>query len=228
MSTSITLAHFCDKHGPKSILCTQKVTDLAQVEQFILPEFSKESYCMSCLFTVPPQAGSSGTCGPTTTLRSVDGGSTAYISSQYSSFKFRMLNSVVKKCLSEETMNYDGRPVYFGDDFRGFSVCISFKIRDLEARGSERRYVIIVNSEQERVILRNWDLILGKVGQCVEYIKQASQRVQLAAHEGSDQNNNEIYLRGKVHQPKSLATLVNDDEFFCKLHCWFADVLRVL
>lgn len=219
MSFSITLAHFCDKHGPKSILCTQTTT-VDQVDQFILPSFSKESYCKSCLLMFPKSYSGENL----TTLRTQDPKSEdIFITTQYSGVKFRLLNSIVRKCLSEESTVYDSKPMYFGDEFRGYSITQSFKIKDLEARGSERRYSFIVNSESEAAILQNWDLIVENITVIIDYLKESSIKIEL-----QNSKNNEIFLRGKVQHSKSLIELLSDDELFVKIHRWNSKLLRKL
>lgn len=219
MSFNITLAHFCDKHGPKSILCTEKTT-MDAVDQFILPSFSKESYCKSCLLMFPKSYSGENI----TTLRTQDDkNDNVFITTQYSGVKFRLLNSIVRKCLSEETTIYDSRPMYFGDQTRGYSITQSFKIKDLEARGSERRYSFIVNCDNEALILRNWDLIVQNITVIIDYLKESSTRIEL-----QNSKNHEIFLRGKVQHSKSLIELLSDDELFVKIHLWNAKLLRKL
>lgn len=219
MSFSISLAHFCDKHGPKSILCTQ-MTTVDLVDQLVLPSFSKESYCKSCLLMFPKSHSGENI----TTLRSQDPKSeNVFLTTQYSSIKFRLLNSIVRKCLSEETTIYDSRPMYFGDELRGYSITQSFKIKDLEARGSERRYSFIVNCDNETLILQNWDFIVENITVIIDYLKESSIKIEL-----QNSKNNEIFLRGKVQHSKSLIELLSDDELFVKIHLWNSKLLRKL
>ncbi|CCH41799.1 Folliculin [Wickerhamomyces ciferrii] len=219
MAFTITLAHFCDKHGPRSIMCTQ-TTELSQMDQSTLPDFSKESYCKSCLLIYPKSTKGENV----TTLRTEDTKTNhAFVSTQYSAIKFRVLNSIVRKCLSEEATIYDSKPMFFGDENRGYSMTQSFKIKDLEARGSERRYSFIVNCDQEHQVLENWDLIKDSILVMIEYLQKSSLKIEL-----ENSKNHEIYLRGKVQHSKSLIEMLKDDELFLKLHLWNSKLLRKL
>jgi hypothetical protein len=216
---SICLAHFCDKHGPRSLLCTQSIPG-GNFDDFIAADFSKESYCKSCLLLLPKRLSEEKV---TTIKTSDDTQSRHYITSQYSTVKYRVLNSIVRKILSEESTVYDSRPMYFGEGARGYSLTQSFKIRDLEARGSERRFSFIVNCDEEEKIIENWDLITGKITLMINYLKESRNRIEIESS-----SNNDIFLRGKNQQPRSLAELLQDDELFVKIHLWNAKLLREL
>lgn len=219
MALTILLAHFCDIHGPRSILSTQ-CTTLAP-EQHVLPAFSKESYCTSCLLLLPKKSTLDTTL-PTTTLQTEWEGE-VYATTQYSGARFRVLNSVVRKCLSEETPVYDARPMYFGDASRGYSITQSFKLKDLEARGSERRYAFIVNSTEESEILDNWERIVEAVSLMIEFLIKGSKE-----HEVKSSSNNDIFLRGKNMQSRSMTELLGDDQLFLRIHLWNARLLLAI
>lgn len=220
MAPTITLAHFCDRHGPRSILCTQNATQFP--EQFTLSDFSKESYCEACLLVIPKSRDPTRqTSTPLTTIKTNCENGQVFATTQYSALKFRQLNSVVRKCLSEETTVYDLRPMYFGDDTRGHSLTLSFKIKDLEARGSERRYSFIVNSEKEDEILTHWDTIIEHVKTICNLMIERRREFELQSA-----TNNEIFLRGKQLQAKSLTELLGDNQIFVKIHLWNVKLLQ--
>lgn len=216
---SICLAHFCDKHGPRSLMCTQRVPS-DSMDDFIASDFSKESYCKSCLLLYPKGLNDDKMTTITTTLEGED---QSYTSAQYLTSKYRILNSVVRKILSEESTVYDSRPMYFGDGARGYSLTQCFKIKDLEARGSERRYSFIVNCDDERLIIDNWNIIIDNITTMIDYLKDSSKRIEI-----EHSSNNDIFLRGKNQQPRSLAELLRDDELFVKIHLWNIRLLKKL
>lgn len=218
MVFTVLLAHFCDIHGPRSILSTQQTTELP--EQYVLPEFSKESYCTSCLLMLPKHVVDPN--NPTTTLQT-ELNNNVYTTTQYNAVRFRVLNSVVRKCLSEETPVYDARPMFFGDESRGYSIALSFKLKDLEARGSERRYAYIVNCKSEKKLLDNWGVIVETITVMIEYLTKKSYEYEMV-----NSTNNEIFLRGKNMQSRSMTELLGDDEVFVKMHLWNAKLLESL
>lgn len=213
---TILLSHFCDRHGPRSILSTQLTTDSS--EQYVLPDFSKESYCTSCLLVMPKAKTE-----PNTTTIQTEFEGDVYTTTQYSSVRFRQLNSIVRKCLSEESAVYDSRPMYFGDTSRGYSLTQSFKLRDLEARGSERRYALLVTSTDENKLLQSWETITEHFSAIINYLIERRRDYEMKSA-----TNNEIFLRGKNIQSKSMTELLGDEEVFLKIHLWNARLLRTL
>jgi hypothetical protein len=113
--------------------------------------------------------------------------------------------------------------MYFGDETRRYSISQSFKLKDLEARGSERRYAFIVNCDDEKLMLQHWGLIVDNLTAMIKYLIERSKEQEIKSS-----RNNEIYLRGKNIQSKSMTELLGDDELFVKIHLWNTRLLKKL
>ena len=228
----LSLAHFCDKHGPRVILVTQCGTSEDPLgENLLLPDFPTDTYCESCLIHLPEE----GTNG-VRSLRTVIG-NVPYVTTQYSAIRFQLLTYIIKKAFSEETMVYDGTPLVFFDGLRGLNLIIGFKLYDENARGNERRYSFIltvdtVNEESAmQVISTHWNFILDGLNKMVEYIKVSHEK---RLEEMQQRDNNwktasdadfnafsGTYLRAnKSKMPVNLTTLTNDSLLFVRIHKW--------
>ncbi|KAH3672753.1 hypothetical protein WICMUC_004159 [Wickerhamomyces mucosus] len=227
MDFTITLSHFCDIHGPRSILCTSKIplnndfkTDFIQ-EEII----SKEDYCKSCLLIISTNNNNDNDTVKPSTIKTIDQ-NYIYFTNQYSISKYQILNSLIKKTLSEEITNYNSNdPVYLGDEIRGYSMVYYFKIKDLEARGSNRRYSIIINSSNEFKILQNYKLIDQYIKTLISNLKESNIKYEL--NKSKNYSNNDLFLRGKkIQNSNSLIELLNDKDIFIRIHLWFVKILQ--
>lgn len=227
----ICLAHFCDKHGPRVLMVTQCATDNDQCQELLLPDYPTDSYCESCLIHFPESS-------EVRSMRSTIG-STYYVSTQYSSIRYQLLTSITKRTFSEETMTYDGTPLVFYDDMRGCNFVIGFKLQDVNARGSERRYCLILtidsrdNQRAMSQLSQNWEFIVSGFAKIIEYTRQkrAEEISKRQRQEFSTHGNNLTpmvgnYLRGSnLKIPKNLTELTSDSRFFLRLHKWNAFML---
>lgn len=130
------------------------------------------------------------------------------------------------KCLSVETTYDDLKPIMFGESSLGFAILMSFKIKDNTARGSERKYAFIVLAEEENELMRNWDLIIVSLSTMIKTIKDKISHLE-STQQLSD-NNNERFYRRILPKPKNLIELLNDDNFFVKVHLWSSNLLKHL
>ena len=53
------------------------------------------------------------------------------------------------KSLSVETMSDLSKPMFYGDAINGYCINQIFKVEDLNARGGERKYSLMVISDNE-------------------------------------------------------------------------------
>ncbi|SCV99943.1 LAFE_0B05952g1_1 [Lachancea fermentati] len=229
-SNLISLAHFCDKHGPRVLLVTQCAENS---EELLLPSYPTDSYCESCLINFGGFKDE-GLCSMRTKLQSKH-----YVSTQYSSIRYQLLYSIVRYMFSEETMSYDGSPLVFYDNSKGLNLVIGFKLQDANARGNERRYGLILTLDSHdhlkdmALLSHHWEFIINGFNKMVGYIKK------LRDDEIERKNRNETcgeftpivgaYLRGnKLKEPRNLANLTNDELIFVRLHKWNTFMLDVL
>ncbi|EGV65621.1 hypothetical protein PSN45_003604 [Yamadazyma tenuis] len=214
----VCLAHFCELHGPSSIMCTQVSGDGTAVPKLSLSSTTKLQTCSSCKLALPQDALNLTTKTPTKTNPN-----TCFVSTQYPVFQSRYtaLTKLIMKSLSVETTSDLAKPLFIGDNLNGFSLTKIFKIKDVNARGGERKYCFMVVSDEEIKILKNWNIITSYL---TELISSIQKKVQTSIEhknkvDGKHSNlNNETYLRRSLVKPRSLVELTEDDRIFVKLH----------
>ncbi|CAR21162.1 UDENN FLCN/SMCR8-type domain-containing protein [Lachancea thermotolerans] len=225
----ISLAHFCDKHGPRILLGTQFAKD---GEELFLPDYPTDTYCDSCSIHFPGSDKSSRSMR--STLHSID-----YVSTNYPSVRYQLISSVIRHIFSEETMTYDGSPLTFYDQSRGLNLVIGFKLQDNDARGDERRYGLILTIDSPdhasamKLLSRHWEFVNYSFNKVIQYTKQQREdelrRRQISESYGEFTPMAGSYLRGnKLKIPRNLAYLTNDDLLFVRLHKWNTYMLDVL
>lgn len=215
----ISLAHFCELHGPSTILCTQ-VTDPKLVQQHLVPSTSKLQTCASCKLMLPNDEVNIVT----------NDESKSYISTNYPSLQKRYLSltKLVMKSLSVETTSDITKPMFSGDIVNGYCISKIFKVKDNNARGSERKYSLLVVSDSESDLLKNWDIVAMYFNEIIMLIQH---QVNLTAEGSSKKDSgnmldNERFLRRSMIKPKSLVDLTNDNKIFVKFHLWGIELLK--
>ncbi|QLG73668.1 hypothetical protein HG535_0F01790 [Zygotorulaspora mrakii] len=227
----ISLGHFCDKHGPRVVLVTQAGIKGSTGDELLLPTYPTDSYCKSCSLTFPD--------GDRNDVRSFKSNiaSRSYVTTQYSSIRYQLLTLIVRRCFSEETMIYDGRPLVFYDDLRGFNLAIGFKLRDETARGNERRYcwILTIDSKNHnssmKLLSEHWNFITSGFSKAIQYINETHDKESERQNKLHNENNIKLmegtYLRGnKAKMPRNLCELTNDNLLFVRIHKWNAFILN--
>lgn len=246
------VAHFCEVHGPVTVLCTQK-----QETGFSLPK-SSYALCESCSLDLPDGITSLVTDADNlTTGKDQNRGSNphhlnafavhgtdeqtgvadkrnekgatrkmVYASTLYpqSESIYTSLTKLVMKCLSVEAVAEPLKPVFFGDTNTGYCLSKVFSIPDLHARGGERKYALMVVSDSEASLLKNWDVASMYIAEIITLLQQ---KVELHAEQRKvDSGDNVRYLRRAKTIPRSIVQLTGDDEIFMKLHLCGTELLR--
>ncbi|CCC66779.1 hypothetical protein NCAS_0A02210 [Naumovozyma castellii] len=232
-SILISLAHFCDKHGPQVILVTQTSDKGTLGDELLLPDYPIDSYCESCLLHFPDNE---------TTIRSMRSilHERPYITTQYSAVRYQLLNAIIRRSFSEETMVYDSLPNVFHDNVSGVNLVMGFKLYDENARGNERRYCLILTIDDKdemsstKILSNNWNFITGGFLKMINYIKDSHAK-ELERKTTSDTDKNGFtpfmgnYLRGnKSKIARNLIELTNDKNIFIKIHKWNTYLLDAL
>lgn len=224
----ICLSHFCELHGPCSIICTQVSNDS---QDLLLKSSSKLQTCSSCKLTLPGNSWNLFTKSSNNKKPQKSANDNYFISTQYPSIQARYtsLTKLIMKSLSVETSSDITKPLYLGDNLNGYCLTKIFKIKDVSARGGERKYSLMIISDEEIQILKNWDIISNYLTKIISSIQQkvASQNnyLRLASNETSHLNN-EHYLRRSLIKPKSLIELTGDDKIFVKLHLSSIELIK--
>ncbi|KAF3992139.1 hypothetical protein FT663_01274 [Candidozyma haemuli var. vulneris] len=209
-----SLAHFCEIHGPSIVICTQQSrSDSSNASS------SKLQSCASCELILPNEA---------VNLASSVNEDEKYISTRYPSSQsvYTAYVKLVMKSLSVETSADSSKPVFFGDVVNGFCMSRVFKIQDVNSRGGERKYALVMGCDEESHLLRNWDVVSTYMSEIISSIQRQVEKH--LAHEAEQSNNvdNERYLRRSKIRPKSLVELTNDAQIFVRFHLWAIELLR--
>lgn len=246
----ICLSHFCELHGPCSIICTQVSQNS---DDLVLKSSSKLQTCASCKLELPDNSVNLFTKSGThnVSLRNNDHNTNKkdskknknvssmehndndryFISTQYPSMQSRYtsLTKLIMKSLSVETTSDFTKPLYLGDNVNGYGLTKVFKIKDINARGGERKYSLMVISDEEIKILKNWDVISTYINKIINSIQlKVTARIN---HNRLMNNNdanisNEHYLRRSFIKPKSLIDLTGDEKIYVKLHLGFIELIK--
>lgn len=221
------LSHFCELHGPSTIICSQFTTPESKSD-FKLPSFSRLQTCASCKLILPNDSVNLESTSMAT-VKGIDK-EWAFISNQYpvSEKRYTSLTKLVMKALSVETASDISKPMYFGDTVNGFCLNKVFKIRDVGARGGERKYIFMVVCDIETELLQNWEVISNYFDEMISLLQKKVEEVAERvgkSNSGTDLDN-ERFLRRSVIKPRSLVELTNDKEIFVKLHLWGIELIK--
>lgn len=208
------LAHFCEIHGPTTILCCQKLDQPLENSGNML------ATCESCALQLPESAAHLVTenNGPV---------SEKYVSTHYplSQRIYTSLKKLVMKCLSVEAVADPLQVLFFGDGTYGFCLSKVFSVEDINARGGERKYAMLLVSDSEAHLIRSWDTVSIYFNEMIGLIqRQVEQRMEETAKDNA--GDNERYLRRSKNIAKSLVLLTNDPQIFVKVHLWAIELLK--
>ena len=215
----LCLSHFCELHGPQIIVCTQ-VTIEDKKQEYIHSSSSNQGVCASCQLILPDNAANLVTNSDSKIFIS-----TAYPSSQK---RYAALKKLMMKSLSVETVSDIVKPMFFGDAIYGYCLNKIFKLYDINARGQERKYSLMMVCDSESDLLQNWDILTLYMSEFIDLIQQRVSQTNAKLHRLSSGSmvDNERYLRRSMARPKSLIELTNDDQIFVKFHLWAVETLK--
>lgn len=253
------VAHFCEIHGPVTVLCTQK-----QEIGTSLPK-SSNALCESCSLDLPEGVTSLVTkadepnnfkcqapvselhlrktlavsgkfddepvpdANTTIADKGIDQSARkriVYASTLYpqSESIYTSLTKLVMKCLSVEAVAEPLKPVFFGDTNTGYCLSKVFSIPDIHARGGERKYALMVVSDSETSLLKNWDISSTYIAEIILLLQR---KVELQIEQRKvNSGDNVRFLRRAKTIPRSIGQLTGDNEIFMKLHLCGTEVLR--
>lgn len=209
------LAHFCEIHGPTTILCCQKLDSPLESSSNLL------STCDSCALQLPESATR------LVTTSELNHTNDKYVSTHYpvSERIYTSLKKLVMKCLSVEAVADPLKVLFFGDATYGFCLSKVFSIKDINARGGERKYAMLMVSDSESHLIRSWDTVSTYFNEMIGLIqRQVEERMEETAKNNA--SDNERYLRRSKNIAKSLVVLTNDAQIFVKVHLWAIELLK--
>lgn len=221
MTFIVTLAHFCEVHGPSMVMCTQMSSPHDSPSVFYSSKIPSSQLCESCRLKLPLESKSyPSPTEPSVLQTSSKATGFTYVTTQFptSQHRYSALRHIIMRVFTIETSSDIDQPLIFGDVKVGYSMALLFKIFDRSARGSERKYALIVTSDKEADIFKNYSTILLNLTSIAKHI--TNKAVNMAENQSKNLNNNEIYLRRStsVPQSKNLITIMHDPTFFVRLH----------
>lgn len=209
-----SLAHFCEIHGSSIVICTQQ-NDLDLINSSALKLLS----CALCELVLPNDA---------VNLVSLTNNGEKYVSTRYplSQNVYTAYVKLVMKLLSVETSADSLKPVFFGDVANGFCMSRVFRVQDVNSRGGERKYALVMGCDEELHLLRNWDIVSTYMAEIILAIQRQVEKHLAEEAEQLNNVDNERYLRRSKIRPKSLVELTNDTQIFVRFHLWAIELLR--
>lgn len=158
---------------------------------------------------------------------------TFFVSTQFPTYteRYSSLRQTIVRVFTAETNSDLSKPIIFGDSKHGYSIALSFSLVDKTARGSERKYSIIVTSNWEEDIANNYTFILTNLNKVVDHILKSARIIRKQSDiRTEDIHNHDIYLRRSAGLPKakSIVEILQDENFFLKMHMWAAFLLDSL
>lgn len=205
MNAIIALCHFCEKHGPSVMFCTQAYH--AQNPEHVLesdPGTEADRPNSGTYVTLSERrlrTPTEGCMSPTEQLptktsdlceacRSLPVGQTGYISndhearvsyasSQYPHHPqvFSMVRQSCIRSLSCEVCPGREGPIFFGDDQSGYVLSHTFYLKDSEARGLQRWYSITVSMMDKIYLLNSWPFLVKHIRETIDELQEKANRV---------------------------------------------------
>lgn len=150
-----------------------------------------------------------------------------YMSTKYPASQqiYTSLMKLVMKCLSVETTADPLKPHFFGDTASGFCLAKVFSIRDVHARGGERKYALMVVSDSELAVIENWGVSAAYFAEMIAAMQNHVEKLHESTSSGGLVQN-ERYLRRSKNTPRLLVGLTGDEQIFLKLHLMAVELLE--
>lgn len=239
----LCLAHFCEVHGPSSILTSQLLNPKeAKYEIPAVSTVNQHKTCQSCQLLLPTGSQSSASStyslsnknssnsGPQAHCLKTRGpnNNTTILSSQYpaSQGRYSAIRQACVKALSSEHTFSDNTPMMYSDKIIGTAIILIFQLEDSASRGRVRKYALICLGEDESGLMRRWSTIAPQLESIANSIKLRA-AIQLKK-EAQNSLGHERYLRKRDVSSKSLITILKDDRLFIEIHSKFARILAAI
>jgi len=238
MNATCALQHFCDYHGPQTLLCTEvkgNIQDSTDTEQ----ENLRAIFSQYVKAENPPSKGDCKSCTLSSEKILVSTIDTTnhmlYITSPSTPnqelFK-DIRNACVRSLNIEKSADVD-YPILFGDDDDGFCLSLTFSCKDFHARGSQRLYSLCYLSRDKYSLLSLMSLISECMRQTVFWLQcDANQTFE---QEGRIKINTNLTGVSTTYifrpppanpSPRMLSDIVHDSKLIYRVHALFSWILR--
>ncbi|KAG0729756.1 Folliculin [Chionoecetes opilio] len=167
-----------------------------------------------------------------------DGARVSYISSQYplQPELYILVREACIRSLSCEVCPGKEGPIYFGDEARGHVLSYTFFLRDVQARGFQRWYSIMVLMKDKMLLLNSWPFIVKHLKQIISNLQDSATKIyeseeskvsHRALRSAAVMMDNFRRQRGKLAgQPRSLCEMVGEEAVWQHLHSSFTWLLK--
>lgn len=214
MNAILTLCHFCEAHGPRSLFCTFTTDN----DEHITEPSKASVQCTGC-----------ASLGPETVLKSTDDDGTIYCSREsvpsadVTSF---LRQAAIRSITCEVNWSKDGGIVYFSEA-QGHVLSFTFQLCDTRARGLKRWFSILVLMKDKMLLLN----ITPMLSEHMKNIAAELQKLAVAVFDEEQKICSQRALRLRTGrndfgQSRSLVQLTGNKEIFKLLHSHFSWILK--
>ncbi|KAK7111903.1 folliculin-like [Littorina saxatilis] len=147
----------------------------------------------------------------------------------------RMRQACIRSLSCEVCPGQEG-PIFYGDDQNGNVLSHTFHIPDIQARGRQRLYSIVVFMMDRIYLLNSWPFLVPQLQTTIEILRKKAQKVmdeevdkmpQAVNRTSSLEPRNFLKKKGVNNKPaRSLEELTGDKDIFKMLHVAFVWTLK--
>ncbi|XP_055376191.1 folliculin [Condylostylus longicornis] len=219
MNAVISLCHFCETHGPSSILCTQSLKE-TKVEDinFDLTQ-SSNKLCPAC-----------NSIESTVMLSRDENAGISYLSTQGPIFPelYGLIKQASVRSLScEISSKKDGGFVFFGDALNGHILSHTFHVSDLQARGFYQLFSIVIIMKDKYYLLNMKPFLAKHITNISSEIQTLAKGVRNEEKAKSSPIQRRISSGGQIISTthRSLIDLTGESNIFKIIHSHFTWIL---
>ncbi|GBC03143.1 hypothetical protein RclHR1_00050051 [Rhizophagus clarus] len=208
------------------------------------------AYCASCAFSLPPLdtlSDAKKICNSEIKgfkTRDEENPLVSYKGSRYPQDQ-QLYAAVRQACVRSLSCEFcQGRegPVLFGDDKNGYVLSYMFKIKDSQARGSQRWYSFTFLMTDRVYLVESWPFLVSKFRALAISIQTKASQIFEKENATKEERNDgtfltrsgplsptspDQFLRRRANQPlRSLVDLLRSKDFFVQLHANFSWILK--
>lgn len=141
---------------------------------------------------------------------------------------------VRKACLRTLHCEVFEDPIYFDDDKNGSVIGYEFNIKDIEGRGVQRSYSLIIIMKDRIYLQHLWSFLSQQMSIIANNLKQEAEKkfqkdlIEKGITPGVQaQTGQFLNFKKNSKQVRGLVELTDDHLIFAKLHMWFTWILRM-
>ncbi|XP_068248774.1 folliculin [Palaemon carinicauda] len=160
-----------------------------------------------------------------------DASRVSYVSSQFplQSELYVLVRQGCIRSLSCEVCPGKEGPIYFGDEARGHVLSYTFFLRDVQARGFQRWYSILILMKDKMLLLNSWPFFVRHLRETISHLQEKASKIysneeskvsHRALRSAASMMDGVRKQRGQsaAGQPRSLPELVGDEKIWEYLH----------